>query len=246
MRTFTITTTVTPTLALIAWLLVPQTAHCFYNSSTGRWINRDPLQERGGANIYSFIGNSPMNAVDYNGWLRIKRLGGEFNRCRDISVTYRFDLDKEPKADGFLVQHLTIEWYGLSCDGKKSDTKRVELWELMGMVTKGHQHVLYWDVNTFWYPEKKGFIKLQRELRSFPVDAVKDSPPTSWSTTPLPGWSTAPGTTEWPSWWSTGWDVSEGAAENSWSLTFNCCCPGRKAKFHDTAPGEDLDYDDTR
>lgn len=33
----------TAAVALIAWLLLPETGSCFYNPSTGRWLNRDPL-----------------------------------------------------------------------------------------------------------------------------------------------------------------------------------------------------------
>jgi hypothetical protein len=43
MKTNTITKSTTPALLLIVWLLVPQTAHCFYSASTGRWLTRDPL-----------------------------------------------------------------------------------------------------------------------------------------------------------------------------------------------------------
>ncbi|MGO8931772.1 MAG: hypothetical protein ACLQU3_33370 [Limisphaerales bacterium] len=43
MKTSTITKAAAPALLLIAWLVLPQAAHCFYNPSTGRWISRDPL-----------------------------------------------------------------------------------------------------------------------------------------------------------------------------------------------------------
>ena len=36
----------------------------FYNASTGRWLNRDPIQERGGINLYSYVRNSPVNESD--------------------------------------------------------------------------------------------------------------------------------------------------------------------------------------
>jgi len=36
----------------------------YYNASTGRWPNRDPLQEKGGLNLYGFIGNNPINNFD--------------------------------------------------------------------------------------------------------------------------------------------------------------------------------------
>ena len=39
----------------------------FYSPGTGRWINRDPLQEDGGVNLYAMVGNDPINDVDEYG-----------------------------------------------------------------------------------------------------------------------------------------------------------------------------------
>lgn len=39
----------------------------FYSSGLGRWINRDPLGERGGANVYAAMGNNPANKTDSYG-----------------------------------------------------------------------------------------------------------------------------------------------------------------------------------
>ena len=36
----------------------------FYNPSTGRWPNRDPIKERGGINLYGMIRNNPISWVD--------------------------------------------------------------------------------------------------------------------------------------------------------------------------------------
>lgn len=38
-----------------------------YNPSTGRWVSRDPIRERGGLNLYGFVGNDSMGAVDLFG-----------------------------------------------------------------------------------------------------------------------------------------------------------------------------------
>ncbi|MEO6908833.1 MAG: RHS repeat-associated core domain-containing protein, partial [Abditibacteriaceae bacterium] len=38
-----------------------------YDSSLGRWINRDPMGENGGLNLYGFVGNSPVNDNDAYG-----------------------------------------------------------------------------------------------------------------------------------------------------------------------------------
>jgi len=36
----------------------------YYNASTGRWLSRDPIEERGGKNLYGFVLNAPVNALD--------------------------------------------------------------------------------------------------------------------------------------------------------------------------------------
>ena len=36
----------------------------FYSPALGRWINRDPLKERGGLNLHAFINNRSINYVD--------------------------------------------------------------------------------------------------------------------------------------------------------------------------------------
>ena len=39
----------------------------FYSASAGRWLNRDPLREGGGVNLYGMVGNDPINSVDHYG-----------------------------------------------------------------------------------------------------------------------------------------------------------------------------------
>ena len=36
----------------------------YYNAETGRWLNRDPIGEAGGLNLYGMLGNDPVNLVD--------------------------------------------------------------------------------------------------------------------------------------------------------------------------------------
>jgi RHS repeat-associated protein len=36
----------------------------FYEPNLQRWLNRDPIQERGGINLYGYVGNSPLNRID--------------------------------------------------------------------------------------------------------------------------------------------------------------------------------------
>ena len=35
-----------------------------YNSATARWLNRDPIREMGGLNIYAYVNGDPVNMID--------------------------------------------------------------------------------------------------------------------------------------------------------------------------------------
>ena len=41
--------------------------HRYYDTITGRWLNRDPIGERGGTNLYALVANRPTTAVDTDG-----------------------------------------------------------------------------------------------------------------------------------------------------------------------------------
>jgi RHS repeat-associated protein len=59
----------------------------FYNPELGRWINRDPIEEADGVNIYAFGRNSSINGVDVDGrtWLdRIPVIGDVYNKTKCI------------------------------------------------------------------------------------------------------------------------------------------------------------------
>jgi hypothetical protein len=64
-------------LAMVA-LLPLGDASAFYNPILGRWINRDPKEEEGGLNLYAFVRNNPINAIDTDGrdiWISSGGLG---------------------------------------------------------------------------------------------------------------------------------------------------------------------------
>lgn len=44
----------------------------FYNPTTGKWLNRDPIGEQGGNNLYRSVNNSPNNWIDALGlWVNV-------------------------------------------------------------------------------------------------------------------------------------------------------------------------------
>ena len=53
--------------SVILWLAFASLAEAFYNPSTGRWLNRDPIEELGGRNLYGFVDNDGINKIDRDG-----------------------------------------------------------------------------------------------------------------------------------------------------------------------------------
>ena len=50
----------------------------FYSPQLGRWINRDPISESGGINLYAMVGNDPVNSVDPYGLITFVVPKGNF------------------------------------------------------------------------------------------------------------------------------------------------------------------------
>jgi RHS repeat-associated protein len=46
----------------------------YYDPVTGRWPSRDPIGERGGINLYGFVGNDGLNHFDYLGLELVRRV----------------------------------------------------------------------------------------------------------------------------------------------------------------------------
>ncbi len=63
----------------------------FYSPAIGRWMNRDPISEAGGINLYRFVGNNPVNYIDPWGlklWFADKGAEKEFqDDIKDIMKT---------------------------------------------------------------------------------------------------------------------------------------------------------------
>ena len=49
---------------LLLGLLLGREAQAFSNSTTGRWLSRDPIEEAGGLSLYAFVENDGLNLTD--------------------------------------------------------------------------------------------------------------------------------------------------------------------------------------
>ncbi len=91
----------------------------YYNASTGRWINRDPLAEAGGLNLQAFVSNDPEDRVDKLGLTEgyflvspwpVPLFGGEADKGNIP------DGDTMP---GFRVRYHWDKNVGCSCESSK-------------------------------------------------------------------------------------------------------------------------------
>jgi hypothetical protein len=46
----------------------------YYSPELGRWLSKDSIEERGGANVYGFVGNDGLNKIDYLGKFEISSI----------------------------------------------------------------------------------------------------------------------------------------------------------------------------
>ncbi|MDF7802216.1 RHS repeat-associated core domain-containing protein, partial [Pontiellaceae bacterium B1224] len=69
---------------LLSLIITVCVGNCFayYSSEQGRWLNRDPIGEDGGVNLYGFCGN---NGIDY--WEKGSVLNGTSLRAPSIQKT---------------------------------------------------------------------------------------------------------------------------------------------------------------
>ena len=83
----------------------------FYDSELGRWLNRDPIEEDGGYNLYGMVGNRVVNEFDLFGLTpgeplkKIKIFNCPFKKCKDDKKRELDDFGKEccPEKMGEII-----------------------------------------------------------------------------------------------------------------------------------------------
>jgi hypothetical protein len=143
-------------LVILLVLLLGREAQAFYNPSTGRWLSRDPVGEKGGRNVYGFVENNGVSSLDGLGLMGQK---GRLEPVRGRPDTYRF-VPTEPAYQlarcsiTIIVGHTSIMPGGMTV--KRKD-KGCAYGEIYGCATGGGS--LESDVNgrsaTILIPEFK-------------------------------------------------------------------------------------------
>ena len=86
-----------------------------YSPRLGRWLNRDPIEEDGGVNLYRFCENNPIHFFDLFG-MKI-RSGVKHSKCfvSDIDAAAREVLVLAVKAMNADPKESRVEHYGNLC-----------------------------------------------------------------------------------------------------------------------------------
>src|SRR5260221_14602976 len=93
-----------------------------YDSNVGRWIQRDPIEERGGLNLYAYVANDPILYTDPTGEMPFTSHDGYFKvncSCKGKINLWVIDEHSAPaapatcgvwvKADGFVMGGVTYK-----------------------------------------------------------------------------------------------------------------------------------------
>ncbi len=68
----------------------------YYSPELGRWLNRDPIEEEGGYNLYGFVYNEPVNYIDVLG-NKPRRNRNKKPQPKKPTYTQEYVLDEEDK-----------------------------------------------------------------------------------------------------------------------------------------------------
>ena len=96
----------------------------YYDPDTGRWLNRDPSEERGGINLYAYLMNSPVNFVDFLG-LKFIRVNFGFDlSAKADAKTIRLIQQQIDAAETILLKCITLK----CCSKPRIDLKASYDW----------------------------------------------------------------------------------------------------------------------
>ncbi len=105
-----------------------------YNPTDGRWINRDPIAEQGGWNLYGFVGNSVINLVDKYGLFEAINISLNEVPWSVLKEGEPFPIKKTQKfqetSDAVAVENIQVAF-----EPKSIKTPDGDLWGLKPKIT---------------------------------------------------------------------------------------------------------------
>ena len=114
-----------------ACVVCPATA--YYNPAAGRWLNRDPIEERGGNALYVFIANRTTTLIDPIGMSSVDNpilghygSGPTRGKCGEFRMVITWSLSlagpaSDPSNGGIVVQYVNATFDVQDCAGNPID-----------------------------------------------------------------------------------------------------------------------------
>jgi RHS repeat-associated protein len=131
-----------------------------YDPVTGRWPSRDPIGERGGMNLYGFVGNDGVGKWDYLGYVPAVIIDPERpddRRRNQIEQRISWDITtgnsglRTAQLDGVLIQKVTVTFEIYECVEDASRNKKLKKIEVInmfgfgGLVENVTSPEIYWE-----------------------------------------------------------------------------------------------------
>jgi hypothetical protein len=135
----------------------------FYDPVTGRWPSRDPIGERGGMNLYGFVGNDGIDTWDYLGQVKggipmieiesdgPEGKGAKFEHRIFPEINRGTSDDKTSDLNGVLIQKVTVTFEIYECedgeDGKPKlkEIKSIDIDGFGGPIKGVTSPYIYWE-----------------------------------------------------------------------------------------------------
>jgi len=107
-------------LATVGVVFIANIASAFYSPDTGRWLNRDPIQEAGGLNLYDYVANNPINWID--------PLGQDGEATLGLDPTLLMDEEQAAAYRAEQAAKKVLEELGKKCK-KASENELKKQWK---------------------------------------------------------------------------------------------------------------------
>ena len=101
--------------------LVSYYGYRYYTPQTGRWINRDPIEENGGLNLYGFVSNDAISVNDLIGLYYSKSVKEFFSNsnwcCQLFKAAKQFKVDIIALTMGLADEYTGYDFLDVGQDG---------------------------------------------------------------------------------------------------------------------------------
>ena len=95
----------------------------YYSPNMGRWLSRDPIEERGGLNLYGFVNNDPVNHWDLWGMKNYK-LGDDDPEIPETQLNEGSgEWRRHPLPSGLEEFYHSVKWLPIEYFSSKLETE---------------------------------------------------------------------------------------------------------------------------